>query len=506
MAADASIYSLIRPPTQVAGPLDQYTEGLKVKSLMGQSDLQNLKIEDARREAAAGEKVRALFAGGTEPADAQVMAIDPKIGMAYAKSRLETQKTKADIGKTQAETIEKSLKIHRDQLANVNDPASAAQWVKAGFNDPALSPIMQRAGSPDEVIAKIPQDPQGFQQWKMQNGLGIEKFMEMTKPEFKPIGGEVRQMNPNAAGADVKAISAPITPTADAVMSDTRIRSEGAANRGVTMRGQNMTDARQREMNGILEDGSPVDISPTAKLIARGDMAMPTLTTTRPGAMARHAELTAAVMKENPNWTADIYPTVKKTVMDFSTGKQGQTVKALNTATDHLETLKELSDAVKNGNVQLFNRIANAYATNTGNPAPSNLATAAQIVGAEIVKGISGASGGVEDRNKAAGAFSNVKSPADVNGAIETVTKLMGGQFKGLKQQYEAGTHGRNDFAETYLTPAARAALERAQAPTKTTPAAPVGAAPVRISGDDGYNALPKGAAYIGPDGIARVK
>ena len=29
---------------------------------------------------------------------------------------------------------------------------------------------------------------------------------------------------------------------------------------------------------------------------------------------------------------------------------------------------------------------------------------------------------------------------------------------------------------------------------------------PVRIRGDDGYNALPKGARYIGPDGIERIK
>jgi hypothetical protein len=37
-------------------------------------------------------------------------------------------------------------------------------------------------------------------------------------------------------------------------------------------------------------------------------------------------------------------------------------------------------------------------------------------------------------------------------------------------------------------------------------PAAPGNAAPIRISDDAGYNALPKGARYVGPDGVERQK
>jgi hypothetical protein len=40
----------------------------------------------------------------------------------------------------------------------------------------------------------------------------------------------------------------------------------------------------------------------------------------------------------------------------------------------------------------------------------------------------------------------------------------------------------------------------------RPAPAAQPTGTPTRISGDDGYNALPTGALYIGPDGVTRTK
>jgi hypothetical protein len=211
MPSEASIYSLIRQPQAPQNPIEQYGQTLQLKNLIGQGKIQDMALADeaatrAAYQASGGDpvKLKELLYGGGQY----------KAALAAEKSGLDITKTKGDIEKNKQEIIAKSLLSHRDMLTSVNDPQTAAQWVLSGFNDPNLSPIMQKAGSPQEVISRIPQDPQGFAQWKLQNGQGIEKFLEMTKPDWKTVdtGGQIipKQMNPNAPGFS----SSPIPKTA----------------------------------------------------------------------------------------------------------------------------------------------------------------------------------------------------------------------------------------------------------------------------------------------------
>jgi len=64
--------------------------------------------------------------------------------------------------------------------------------------------------------------------------------------------------------------------------------------------------------------------------------------------------------------------------------------------------------------------------------------------------GISGAGGGVADRERALAGIDKASSPAQLKGAIDTARRLMGGQLGGLKRQYEQST-GRKDF-ERFLS------------------------------------------------------
>lgn len=126
----------------------------------------------------------------------------------------------------------------------------------------------------------------------------------------------------------------------------------------------------------------------------------------------------------------------------FMSGPQGNTVRSLGVVVDHLGTMQELATALKNSDVPAFNRIANAFAAETGSSAPTNAATAAQIVGAEVIKslGIAGA-GTKEERQEAANAFARAKSPEQLLDAINKVVKpLMLGQLKGLRRQFKTST------------------------------------------------------------------
>jgi hypothetical protein len=68
--------------------------------------------------------------------------------------------------------------------------------------------------------------------------------------QWKDVGGQLVPVTkygdtPSGIGAQAK------TATPEALMTDKRTREEGAANRGVTLRGQNLTDSRSRESTAV---------------------------------------------------------------------------------------------------------------------------------------------------------------------------------------------------------------------------------------------------------------
>lgn len=170
-------------------------------------------------------------------------------------------------------------------------------------------------------------------------------------------------------------------------------------------------------------------------------------------------------VQEHPDATAqDVaqfaadFGSTGKSVGAFSTGKQGDLIRSFNVGISHLNTLDGLVDALGNHDMQAFNKIGNAVAAQTGNPAPTNFDAAKAIVGDEIIKAIVGGGGALADRENAQNQIDRANSPQQLRGVINTYKKLMAGQLGGLKKQYTDTTH-RNNF-DSRLSPEARSELE----------------------------------------------
>jgi hypothetical protein len=222
---------------------------------------------------------------------------------------------------------------------------------------------------------------------------------------------------------------------------------------------------------------NPFGVGPTGAAMAAGKTGDEFLSTLPPGLAAQikavgtyrqpapagrtsptGIKFMSLVNQAYPSFDASQYGAKTKARNDFTTGKNGNTVRSLNVAVQHLDQLGQLSDAMANGNVQLVNRVGNFIASQTGNPAPTNFNAAKQLVGDEIVKAIVGAGGGVSDREEAAHNISSASSPAQLAGVIRTYQGLLSGQLVGLRQQYQKST-GLDDF-EDFLAPETRAKLE----------------------------------------------
>lgn len=233
----------------------------------------------------------------------------------------------------------------------------------------------------------------------------------------------------------------------------------------------------------------------TVKAIAEGRMSLSDL-----GVRGKEREaLAQAVNQYDPSFDSAQAKARFTAAKDFATGKAGNTVRSLNVSIEHLNTLESAAQALQNGNIQIFNELANRFSAATGSPALTSFEATKKIVADEIVKGIVGGTGGVSDREQTAKAILASSSPAQFAGVVKRYKELLGGQLTGLKQQYERTTQ-RKDFDDTFLTPESRREL----GPPKKTDAG--GGAPKKIATDADYNALPSGALFVGPDGKTRRK
>lgn len=244
-------------------PVEQFGIGLKLKGLLQQQQIQDQAMADdqATRSAFAqsggdsAKYLQALAAGGNYKAYRDVQ-----------KAALEAEKERATIGHLGAQTSNqnataaknlterdaKAISMHRDMLAGVNDPQAAAQWLVAGYQDPITGPIMQRLSPLEEALKRIPSDPAQFEQWKQQSALGATKFIEMNKPtiHMQNLGGTSQVIATPGLGGPVSVLSnTPITQSAD-----------NAATQATARRGQNMTDARARELNALTKEGQQTQV------------------------------------------------------------------------------------------------------------------------------------------------------------------------------------------------------------------------------------------------------
>jgi hypothetical protein len=226
MAADPSIYGMIRPMQQPEGPLDQYGKLLALKNLMRQGEMSDLSRTKLVRDLEEEEAVRRIYAGATpEQMSApdflqRVMGASPARGMQLQKSRLESEKTNAEIQQKRVETLGKGMRLVHERLQTVTDEPSyqAAREYAARVLGPDL---MARAGMPDAY------DP-AF----VKRALVEGKDLFTPKVQAVNLGGKEVMLdvnpftNPRIVGMDL-----PRTASPEAQLTDRRERDVELAGR-----------------------------------------------------------------------------------------------------------------------------------------------------------------------------------------------------------------------------------------------------------------------------------
>ncbi len=182
MGAETSIYSLIQNAAPLRGPLEQETQYMQLKDLLSRSQLNELALSKAQREAADDQSVRqaALASGGDLVKMSDLLLKRGLPDRAFAahkqiserdKNEAEIQAKKAETSRANAEAMLKGAELGRDLLASVNSQGSLARYAEH----------MRKLFGPGLDIPEK-YDAATFPEYQRQSLMTANKFIDQHAP------------------------------------------------------------------------------------------------------------------------------------------------------------------------------------------------------------------------------------------------------------------------------------------------------------------------------------
>ncbi len=404
-----------------------------------------------------------------------ISAISPMLGQQFGHQRQLTLASLANMA-TQNSILQKNQqdlaeKREKDSLKVKSAAVSAYQLVKNQGGDDATAQAAynkQWMSTSDEMKGAGLLNyltPEEFQQGRNNPKPYVEALSSVTPPKEVAAQQNVAADNKRADDAAARAERAaklanqlPVQKAIIALNDEVRagrpnsqlanamraVIANETAPKANTLAATPALTAEQAKLHGdAFLDTLPPGEQQLVKNIAAGKFDINTLST-RDGHREKYAKWAT---QYKPDWDQQDYGEVKTAVTEFTRGKAGNAVRSFNVALEHIGTLQKLLEALDSGDMRLINEARNIWKTQTGEEAPTNLETAKGVISAEIVKAISGAGGGVTDREEAAKTIAGAASPRQAIGALGVYRELFGGQLIGLERQYKASTR-RDDFRD----------------------------------------------------------
>jgi hypothetical protein len=193
------------------------------------------------------------------------------------------------------------------------------------------------------------------------------------------------------------------------------------------------------------------------KALAEGRMAFPTGTALK---SPYWQGMLGAVSQYDPSFDAVNYNARSGTRKGFTSGKEAQTVNALNTVAEHLGTLSDYADQLDNTSIPIINRIKNFAAQETGDPRIARFNTAKKAAADEVAKVWRATGGSEADIQENLKNLDGAQSPEQLHAAIGTLVQLIGGKLSALQDQYKQGM-GTTQYVKPLVSPEAAAAYEK---------------------------------------------
>jgi len=197
-----------------------------------------------------------------------------------------------------------------------------------------------------------------------------------------------------------------------------------------------------------------------AESIYNGDVKMPTgMGANNYRSRAIQDEIQKIAQETGRPFEPNVYDLRMDTEKKFNTSQQGNAVRTMNTAIDHMDSLRQDIKQLPTGQYPLMNDIITKYSRNVGDPRINSYDAMAGIIAAEVTKAIVANGGTGDERQEKEKLLAVRNNPEALRGVLTGYTKLLGSQLHELQTQYEAG-HGKH--FENKVSPRTREAIKEA--------------------------------------------
>jgi hypothetical protein len=149
------------------------------------------------RPASGSNPVNAFFQGqqatmDREAAQQNAMLAQQKAAQEQELNALRGRQLTGQI-QTQEETRVKNRAaektgMFRERLLRARTPEDARNLVRMQYADPDLAPILSQAASVEQALAEISDDPTEFENYRQQEAMGMDKWIQSQMPKVTPTG------------------------------------------------------------------------------------------------------------------------------------------------------------------------------------------------------------------------------------------------------------------------------------------------------------------------------
>jgi hypothetical protein len=256
MGIDSSIALGIKP-VQVANPLEQYMQAQQIQQAQNQSRLADLMYGEKTRDLAADKVQADALTNSQDVSSALAKAGYGSRAVAYQRAKLDADAKQADIGKTQAETHAKQVEAAHKAL----DVAGQA------FGFVRANPTLDNALAAIDYLGSQPglYKPEQLEAWRQQVRSDPSKIQGLADQAYRTALSAKDQLPTTSTrnlGGTTDTISVdPVTGATKVLNSVKNTQSpDSVASVAATRRGQDMTDARAREMAQLTREGQQTQV------------------------------------------------------------------------------------------------------------------------------------------------------------------------------------------------------------------------------------------------------
>lgn len=491
----------IRPPAQPTDPLEQFSRLQAIRSSMMGQQLQQQQLQGASQE----NQIRQIQLQDTQAASQAMRDWDgkdindlPGLYLKHGASAqailglrsniVDFQQKLGNAQKTDLENFKSKndyIAGQLDSVAQLKDPAK----ISSALDDLGQNDEFRKMLSPQEQ-AQLPQIIQGLKQMAAQGGDVAGQLTELRNHHLadSQMADLAQKQQQTATSAQQQATSAQEAQTSKATQAKTEQETENLKEGG----NQALADARYRNIQTQIAQGQKVapsdqafvtayekqktltpafnfrmesgqgpqlplnpQQSATAQAILEGRM-------DPPGSFALKTpywqQVMGEVFRQDPQWNEQRHELRK----DFTLGKGATQINAINTALQHTGVLGDSIDALKNGNVQVLNQLANNIGVQVGKTPQTTFETIVGRLGPELASAYAVGTGG--ERASIEQGLSPKMSPDQLKTNLGTNVQLLNGKINSLRNQWDQNKGaGMPAFDDRFITPEAKAVIGKWQ-------------------------------------------